>query len=443
MLVLDEWQKEVLEYKGDILVCKGRRIGATQIFAIKAAERMVNQPGVKIVMISLTEDQAKLILTMCLDYLTEKYPKLIATGLKKPTQEHIYLKNSSSIMTRAVGQTGKSVRGFDGDILGIDEAPWQPAMMWAAARPIITTNAGELWLWGTPAAKEGYFWEQFDRAYNKKDPEARFKVWYKTTEDVLFNRPINDTWTQKQREGAVRILKEEQKSMTAKEYGNEFLGLFLEDLQQFFPTELIRKVMTLDRGLITSSSVEENFLGVDVGSLEDPSVLVSVKRNDDKTKYKMFCYEIIKKALLRETTIKIKQSDEQYDYKGIFIDSTGIGLGCFQELMYEDKTRGKTHAVENSARPLDRSGKEKKRILKEDLYANLKLLMEQGNIDLINTDDVFDSLSSVQYEMDKETRQVSIFGRNTHLCEALIRAVSPNLETKSLNLWCAYSNHGI
>jgi hypothetical protein len=113
MLALDEWQKEVLDYKGDILVCKGRRIGATQIFSIKAAESMISEPGCKIVMISLTEDQSKLILSFCLDYLVEKYPKQIDTGLRKPTQEQIILKNGSSIKTRAVGQTGRSIRGFD------------------------------------------------------------------------------------------------------------------------------------------------------------------------------------------------------------------------------------------------------------------------------------------------------------------------------------------
>jgi hypothetical protein len=314
--------------------------------------------------------------------------------------------------------------------------------MWAAARPIILTNAGEIWMWGTPAAKEGYFWEQFDKAYNKKDPEARFKVWYKPTPEVLNNRPICETWTQKQKDGVIKNIKEEQASMTAKEFGNEYLGLFLEDLQQFFPTDLIRKSMTIvDRSPFPVHNTR--FLGVDVGSIEDPSVLVSVSRSEDKKKYRMFSCEIIKHAKLRETTIKVIESDKQFNYKGIFVDSTGIGLGCFQELMYQDQTRYKTKAVENAARSIDQDDKQKKRILKEDLYANLKLLMEQNAIDLFDIPEVFDSLSSVQYEIDKDTRQVSIFGRNTHLCEALIRAVSPNLETKQLNIWCGYSGHGI
>ena len=40
----DEWQQEVLDAKGHVLLNKGRQIGGTQIFAIKAAEYIINNP---------------------------------------------------------------------------------------------------------------------------------------------------------------------------------------------------------------------------------------------------------------------------------------------------------------------------------------------------------------------------------------------------------------
>ncbi len=37
ILNLDPWQREVLEYKGNIIVCSGRQTGKSTIIAIKAA----------------------------------------------------------------------------------------------------------------------------------------------------------------------------------------------------------------------------------------------------------------------------------------------------------------------------------------------------------------------------------------------------------------------
>ena len=111
----DKWQQEILDYQGDILLCKGRRIGGTEIFAIKAAERMISQPGVKIVFISLTEDQAKLIISVAHEHLVRNYKSQIATGAKKPTLRQITLKNGSTTKVRPVGNTGNAVRGFDGE----------------------------------------------------------------------------------------------------------------------------------------------------------------------------------------------------------------------------------------------------------------------------------------------------------------------------------------
>ena len=75
----------------------------------------------------------------------KKYDKeFYMKGAKKPTQTKIESKCGGSLIVRPVGNTGDAVRGFDGDILGIDEAPIQPKQMWAAARPVISTNNGRI-----------------------------------------------------------------------------------------------------------------------------------------------------------------------------------------------------------------------------------------------------------------------------------------------------------
>jgi len=419
---LDKWQQEILDYRGDILLCKGRRIGGTEIFSIKAAERMVAQPGVKIVFVSLTEDQAKLIIMICLEYLHRNYKNMIAAGKNKPTLTQIMLKNKSQVKVRPVGQTGNAVRGFDGDILGVDEAPWQPSMMWKAARPIISTNDGEIWMWGTPAEDEGYFYEQFDRAYNKKDPHARYKVWYKNSEEVLFDRPICDSWTQKQRDGAIRILAEEKEDMTEEEYANEYLGRFLSDIQRFFDDELIKIACILDKN---PNMRGKRYLGVDIGRMYDPSAFEDVCKVGDKIYH--VDSQTTQKTFTNQTQDKITELNRSVNYEKIGIDagSGSLGVGVFDNLMIIHELKNKLVAMNNRAIALDKYGQKKQTLKGIDYYNNLKAMMYNKKILLLKNDDVIASLRSIRLEFPKTddiNSKIKIIGRDKHIVEGLMRA---------------------
>ena len=432
-IALDKWQQEILDYKGDILLCKGRRIGGTEIFSIKAAERMIKQPKVKIVFVSLTEDQAKLIIMICLEYLHRNYKNMIATGKNKPTLTQITLKNGSQVKVRPVGQTGNAVRGFDGDILGVDEAPWQPKMMWKAARPIISTNDGEIWMWGTPAEDEGYFYEQFDKAYNKKDPHARYKVWYKNTEEVLEEREVCTSWTQKQKDGLKRILGEEKKDMTEEEYANEYLGKFLSDIQRFFSDELIEKACILERN---PSMKGKRFLGVDIGRMYDPSAFEDVCKVGE-TIYHLDS-QTTQKTFTNETQDRIIQLNRAVNYERVGIDagSGSLGVGVFDNLMIVPELTRKLVAMNNRAIALDKYGKKKQTLKGIDYYNNLKAMMYNGKILLLKDDDVIASLRSIRLSFPKTEdvqSKVKIIGRDKHIVEGLMRAADL-ANQKGLNL---------
>ena len=439
-LQLDKWQQEILDYKGDIILCKGRRIGGTEIFSIKGAETMVKRPGVKIVFVSLTEDQAKLCISVALEHLMRNHKKMIAKGKNKPQLGSITLTNGSSMKVRPVGNTGNAIRGFDGDILGVDEAPWQPAMMWKAARPIISTNDGEIWMWGTPAEDKGYFYEQFDKAYNKKDKNARFKVWYKNSEEVLFNRPICRSWTKKQRDGSIRILAEEKKDMSDVEYGNEYLGLFLSELRRFFDDDLIKKSCVLDKN---PKMKGDRYLGVDVGRMFDPSTFEDICKIGKQ--YFHVDSQITKKTFTNQTQDKIIQMNNAVDYVEIGIDagSGALGVGVFDNLMIVDAVKYKLKAMNNRSIALDREGKKKQNIKKLDYYNNLKAMMQTGELKLLNDDAVIASLRSVRWEIpkgkeDNPDSKMEIIGNDTHIVEGLMRAAELAKKAKDLNVWVDY-----
>jgi hypothetical protein len=140
---------------------------------------------------------------------------------------------------------------------------------------------------------------------------------------------------------------------------------------------------------------------------------------------------------LNETYNKILELDKLWNFKAIYVDDGGIGSGVFDYLLANDQTKRKAVAINNRARPLDRDEEHKKKILKEDLYNNLLMLMEQGMIKLLDDDDIFLSLKSVQYEYVTKVNALTklrIFGNWTHHAESLTRAAHC-MSDKRNGLW--------
>ena len=425
---LDPWQEEVMEAEGDILLCTGRRVGKTYIFSRKACERMVKQRGCHVVVVSLTEDQAQIIISMMLNYLETKYKGMIWKGLKRPTKSKIELKNGSKVTSRAVGNTGNSIRGFEGHVLIIDEASRFPQSAFVAAKPILLTTKGDLWLCSTPFGKQGYFWDSYN------NPE--FTVFHKNTVEVMTNRELTGNWDEATREKALRRLEREKDEMSKLEYGQEYLGLFIDDLQQFFKQELIRKAMTATR----RENIRHKFpyfFGADIGGQGDDPTVYSIFEQLDDGHLIQVENIIEKKNRIFQTTEGIINLNHFYEFKKIGIDSGGLGAGVFDYLFKEDSTKRKIVAMDNSSRPLNFDGKSTK-LLKEDMYNNLLRLLETGGIELLDDEDIFHSLSSIQYEYIDDGKgkvRLRIFGRNSHCCEAIIRAAYLAHSSKGLNIW--------
>lgn len=436
-IILDDWQKKVLEAEGDILVCKGRRIGATFIMAVKAVEYLMKHKGSQLVCVSLTEDQAKLIISFALDYANENYKKYIGKGKEKPQLGRITV-NGGHLLARPVGNTGDAVRGFNGNVLMVDEASRMPSVFWMAAKPILLTTGGEIWMWSTPFGKQGYFWERFDEKYNKKDPKARFKVFYHTSEEIVYQRPISASWTKEQQEGAINRLEAEKKDMSRLEYGQEYLGLFMEDLQQFFPDELLDEILKLKRREIIVKGERRYYLGCDIAGLGEDVTTFEILDKINRDNIEQVENIVKEKQLTTQTAKEIISLNESYNFFKIGIDDGGVGFGVWSELITNEKTKRKTFALNNASRPTDKDGEKSKKLLKEEMYINLKSLMENKKIRLLNDDNLRQSLRSIQYEYVKREGKKSyfrIFGNNSHIAEGLIRGAWLCSQDKGLNIF--------
>ena len=394
---------------------------------------MVKHKNSKIVCVSLTEDQAQLMIIMVLDYLEKHYKTFIERGAKRPTKNQIQLNNGSSIMARPVGNTGDAVRGFTGNVLIIDEASRMGEFIFTASKPTLMSTGGQIWLCSTPYGKQGYFWESF---CNKN---GRFKVIEASSWDVIHNRPISPVWTEHKRKEAIRFLEEEKAEMSALRFGQEYLGKFLDDLIQFFDDDLVRKCMVRQRPLNIDSG-EDYFLGVDVARMGDDESVFSIFRMTAKGKLQQVECQIMKKTKLTETARHIIELDKLYDFSRIYIDDEGLGVGVMDILTDNDSTKFKTKGLRNSKKIIDPTDESKVKMLKEDLYWNLLTLMENGEIEFLDDPAIFQSFKSVQYEYTDDRRGnpfLHIFGNYTHIVESVIRA-SWSTKEKGLNPFVSY-----
>lgn len=428
-IALDEWQKEILDTPGSIVLCSGRQVGKSTIISIRDGKRAAEKAKESILIIAPTERQAQEIFYKTLDYLEDNYSYLIKKGKERPTKHIINLKNGSVIRCLPTGLAGIGIRGFTISKLTVEEAAYMPEEVFSAVTPMLLTTGGDMDLLGTPHGAKGYFYECF------KNINGHFKVFNVNSEQVIKNRPISESWTEAQRKGALEHLEREKARMSVKEYTQEYMGVFNQDLNQFFPDELILKTMKLKRDRFKPGRTY--FLGVDVARMGDDEITFEIIDRTDRKNLVHVESIVHKKKYLSETYNKILELDKQYDFKAIYIDDAGLGVGVFDYLLENVQTKRKIVAINNKSRPLDYEDKFKKKMLKEDLYNNLLGLMERKEIALLDDDEIMLSFKSVQYEYvtsSKENTRLRIFGNYTHIVEGLIRAAWCNRD-KRLGLW--------
>src|SRR3990167_7034948 len=260
MIELDEWQKEVLKEEGNIALRSGRQVGKSTIISIKAAQFALTHPKTTTLIISSVERQAFFLFEKTLSYLIDNHKKDIQMGVGRPTKSKLRLKNGSEILSLPTGVDGHGIRGLTIDLLIADEAAFISYMVWSAVTPMLATTKGQIILLSTPFGKgtkdePNYFYERYQ--------DKTFTTFHISSEDC----PRIDK----------EFLKREKERMSKVQYAQEYLGEFVDELMQFFPTHLIQKCMTIEN---RNPKTTKRYLGVDIARLGgDESVFVSVEKD--------------------------------------------------------------------------------------------------------------------------------------------------------------------
>ena len=390
----------------------GRQVGKSTVVAIKAGDFAANNDQKTVLVIASVERQAQLLFEKILAYMESKYKKKIRMGKERPTKSRLRLLNGSVIYCLPTGLTGHGIRGYTVDLLIADEAAFIPETVWLAVSPMLATTKGTMILLSTPFGRGGYFYDCFS--------DTQFTSFHVTSEECP--------------RIPVAFLENEKKRMTRLQYAQEYLGEFIDELRQFFPTDLIEKRMRV--GVSNPNPRLRNYAGCDIARLGGDENVIAIGT--------LYGDNIVMKDLItseRERTTdmakRIIEEDRKWNFNRIFVDDGGIGGAVVDILMTTTQTRRKTIGLNNARKSIDREGNRTKQLLKEDMYTNLLRMMEQKKIELLIDDNLALSLKSVQYEYLDDGR-IKIFGNYTHIAEALVR-MAWAIKSKGLNIWASIS----
>ena len=386
-------------------------MGKSTIISIKAAKYAAENPKKNIMVIASVDRQSYLLFEKILSYLHENHRDMIKKGKDRPTKHKVVLKNGSVIHSLPCGMSGYGIRGFTINLLIADEAAFIPEEVWTAVTPMLAITRGDIWLLSTPHGKEGFYYRCFS--------DESFTAFHVSSEDC----PRKDQ----------KFLDREKARMTKVQYAQEYLGEFCDELMRFFSDKLINNCMVADQPKLSPLFKGDTFLGVDVARMgADQSVMLSVERIK-RDHIKMIDMVISTKTYTTETTKQILHLDKKYNYKKIYIDDGGMGVAVFDPLLEDDQTKRKVVAINNATRSIQNDDKRRKKLMKEDLYNNLKNLMEKEKIELFDDAEIFQSLKSIQYEY-ADDKTLKIYGSYSHITEALVRSAWC-MKDKTLNIY--------
>jgi len=396
---LDDWQKEYISHEGNTVVRAGRQSGKSFAESLRVALFALRNRKTTTLIIASVDRQSVELLEKVKAHIVALAPKEVK---KRPTFHKIELYNGSKILAEPAGATGYGLRGFTVDKLVADEAHYIPDAVFVAVRPMLATTNGTLDLLSTPRGNEGFFYDCFQS-------DEFHKIHIKSKDCPRISE---------------EFLNEERRRMTKLQFAQEYEAEFLDSLMQFFSKDLIDSCIGIGGG-------GRNFLGVDLaGYGGDQNAFVTLN-NIQKTSY-LTEFETTERVAAYETVRRIKELNDKNNYKSIGVDDAGIGTPILDYLLLENSLKRKTIGLNNATRSINMDGKTK-RLLKEDMYGNLKLMMEQGLIKIPDDEELRRSLLSIQFEVDKDTRNIKIFGRYSHITEALIRAAWL-VKSKRLNI---------
>jgi hypothetical protein len=220
----DDWQRDVLTSTADrMLLNVCRQAGKSSITAVLAAHVALYEPGALVLCLSPTERQSGELLRKVVDVWRAVERPVPADSERRLALE---LENGSRVLALP-GAREETVRGLSAPrLVLLDEASRISDALWYAVSPMLAVGGGRVIMLSTPFGKRGAF----------------FQLW---TEGGPAWQRVEVPATQCPRIPA-SFLQDEEASLPARWFRQEYLCSFEETIDQVFSYEHVHAALSAD-----------------------------------------------------------------------------------------------------------------------------------------------------------------------------------------------------
>ena len=359
-----------------IVYRSGRQVGKTMSTAVKTIHFAFFAPllldTIKheciILIAAPTQNQASIMFGRIRDLIMKN--ELLRGYVTRDTQTEITLKfldntGKTTIITRATGETGITLRGYSPHVIIADECSFIKTDILRAFLPSGLATKARVWLTSTPFSKAGYFYEASmnSRPSNPDGMWTEFHV--KSTENPLVQEDP--------------AFVDEIKRLTKEEYVQEVEGEFLDIGDSLIPHSLIKDAINdkLPKGRVTY------YMGVDVARTGRDETVYTIVGLDESDHVFVEEVEAESQSNIVNVAGRCKELADKYRVVTIFADETGLGGGLI-DLGRENglPMRGVTFTLQEKA----------------EMYKNLRLLFENNRITMRQINKMVFQLSYLRRE---------------------------------------------
>ncbi len=194
-----EWQEPYLWDTGNIVVVKGRQVGASTAAASTAIRYVRHFPNFLAAIVSPSLKQSAEVKLRAKEGIVR-----LGEALVQDSSTTLGLDNGSRILS--LPGSAKAVRGWSAGLLIIDEAAYLDPDTFLAVRATVAATGGRVIVQSTPAAPFGHFYDLF------QSPDPGWTKYQVSSEDVAtISRDFLDG---------------EKAKLSEDDYAQEYLGQF-------------------------------------------------------------------------------------------------------------------------------------------------------------------------------------------------------------------------
>ena len=352
--------------------CWGRQTGKTTAIAVEIIWKCLIKPKSYIRIYTPKQKLAERIYDNIEEMIEDN--KFIKSHIIHKTRTKIIFDTPSRVEHSTTGLTGDTGRGYTPTDVYFDEASRIPDEAFHAIEPSIMRSRGTITMISTPYGVGKFY----DVRHTKGSSYKVFKV-------TAYDCPDYD------KKDLAKAKKENPDAI----FRMEYLAEDVEETNNWFPKKLVGGIMRKNEkeNQYQHTPIEENkyIMSVDFARMGEDSTVYAIAEIC-KGNMKVVWFKETTKTKMTETKRIIKYLNEIWDFDIIYLDTTALGVGIYDELVEDEY-------------PVIGIPMQMKK--KAEMYKQLKLMMEQEKVSLPNNLKMEKQLITLMYKFTEFGLSVS------------------------------------